>query len=216
MLSKSYYSHIIWDWNGTLFDDVGWCVAVVNKMLAKRNMKQLDSILEYHDAFCFPVINYYKNVGFDFDKEPFDVIAKEFIAFYHAEKSGGCQLCKNAQSVLKTMQERGKSQVILSASETNNLLSQIDQFDISHYFDEILGISNIYAESKIDIGIDYMTRKKVEKAVLIGDTEHDCEVAKVLGADCILIANGHQSKDKLLACNVPVLDDVSQVMEYIC
>ena len=215
MQSKKYYSHIIWDWNGTLFDDVGWCVTVVNKMLAKRNMKRLESVLEYHNAFCFPVVNYYKNVGFDFGKEPFDVIAKEFIAFYHENKSGGCQLCKNARSVLQTMRERNKSQVILSASETNNLLSQISEFDISDYFDEILGISNIYAESKIAVGMDYMTRKKVEKAVLIGDTEHDREVANALAADCILIANGHQSKDKLLSCNVPVLDDISQVMEYI-
>jgi phosphoglycolate phosphatase len=215
LLNKNRYSHIIWDWNGTLFDDVDWCVTVVNKMLAKRDMKQLDSVVEYHNAFCFPVINYYKNVGFDFEKESFDIIAKEFIAFYHAEKSGGCKLCKNARFVLQTMQESGKSQVILSASETNNLISQINEFDIYNYFDEILGISNIYAASKIDIGLEYMTRKKVEKAVLIGDTEHDCEVAKALAVDCILIANGHQSKDKLLSCKVPVLDDISQVIEYI-
>ena len=38
------YSHIIWDWNGTLFNDVEWCVKTVNRMLANRNIKVLDNI----------------------------------------------------------------------------------------------------------------------------------------------------------------------------
>lgn len=50
---KVKYSHIIWDWNGTLFNDTGWCIDVINSMLHKRNLKTLDSTDAYHKAFCF-------------------------------------------------------------------------------------------------------------------------------------------------------------------
>jgi len=209
------YTHVIWDWNGTLFDDVAWCVKTVNQLLAKRGIKAFENAAEYRDVFCFPVIAYYRNVGFDFEKEPFEAIAKEFIRFYHSDKTGNCQLCSNADVVLEAIRKRRIEQVLLSASEIGNLLSQINEFDIPHYFDEILGLSDIYAKSKVEIGIDYMNRKRVESAVLIGDTVHDHEVAKALGADCLLIASGHQSKAKLLAYDVPVLDDILQAVDFI-
>lgn len=212
---KKKYSHVIWDWNGTLFDDVDWCIEVINIMLAKRGIQTIQSVAEYHKAFCFPIIQYYINVGFDFDKEPFEDLAREYISLYHSGKSGNCKLHAGTEAVLANIKERGIEQIILSASETNNLLSQISEFDIADFFDEMLGISDIYAKSKIEIGLDYISRKNVSNAILIGDTRHDYEVAKALGVDCVLIPNGHQSKDELLSCNVPIIDDISLVVEYI-
>lgn len=215
MQPKERYSHVIWDWNGTLFDDVNWCIKIINIMLAKRGIKTLCGISEYQKAFCFPIIQYYRNVGFNFDKEPFEDLAKEYITLYHSEKSGNCRLYPNTKTVLAAIREKCISQIILSASETSNLLSQISEFNIIGYFDEILGISDIYAKSKIETGLDYISRKKVNRAILIGDTKHDFEVSKALGVDCILIPNGHQNRETLLSCNVPVLEDISYVIDYI-
>jgi len=57
MTGQNKYTHIIWDWNGTLFDDVNWCISVINSMLNKRQIKTLSSVAEYQKAFCFPIIN---------------------------------------------------------------------------------------------------------------------------------------------------------------
>ena len=54
MLSK--YKHIIWDWNGTLLDDVWLCLGIVNKMLSKRDLPTINSN-EYRNIFDFPVQN---------------------------------------------------------------------------------------------------------------------------------------------------------------
>jgi phosphoglycolate phosphatase len=51
---ENKYSHIIWDWNGTLFNDTNWCVDVINSMLKKRSLKTLESLEEYHKAFLLP------------------------------------------------------------------------------------------------------------------------------------------------------------------
>ena len=212
---KNKYSHIIWDWNGTLFNDANWCIEVMNKMLIKRNIAPISNIQAYHSVFCFPIIEYYKNVGFDFSIEPFETLAAEFIAAYHANKSGNSNLHTNAEAVLAAIKKNNMSQIILSASKAENLLSQLEEFHINHYFDAILGLSDIYAQSKVDIGTNYIAKNNVEKALVIGDTTHDYEVALQLGADCLLIPSGHQSKDTLLSCDVPVLDDIADVLKVL-
>jgi len=212
---KVKYSHIIWDWNGTLFNDVDWCFRVINSMLSKKGIKTLRGLDDYREAFCFPIIQYYRNVGFDFDVEPFPVLAEEFMSLYHAEKSGNCQLYPNAEATLEAIKKSGITQIILSASEKKILLSQINEFDITKYFDDILGISDIYAKSKIDIGLEYLSQNIIKKAVLIGDSVHDSEVADALGVDCILIPNGHQKREALQSCNVPMVDDISSVSSYL-
>ena len=209
------FSHLIWDWNGTLFDDLDWCIDVINTMLERRELPTLKSRAEYHDAFCFPIIDYYKNVGFDFEKEPFSVLAEEYIRAYHAENSGGCKLHKGAEEALRTINRRGISQTVLSASRSDNLAVQMSSFNISGYFDEVLGIRDIYAASKVGIGREFMSRVRPEHALVVGDSVHDFEVAQAIGADCVLIASGHQSKSALKTCGVTVFDDISELASVL-
>lgn len=212
---ENKYSHIIWDWNGTLFNDTNWCVDVINSMLKKRSLKTLESLEEYHKAFCFPIINYYRNVGFDFKIDSFETLAAEYIELYHSNQSGHCKLHENVENILSVVQNRNVAQIILSASQIDNLLSQIGELNILKYFDAILGISDIYAKSKIQIGQEYVKKKNIKKAILIGDTLHDYEVAQALEVDCLLIANGHQSETLLRTSSAPVLEDITDVLSYL-
>jgi len=204
------YTHVIWDWNGTLLDDVAWCMTTINTMLAKRGLPVLGSVAAYHGVFGFPIIDYYRRVGFDFEKEPFEDLAAEYIDFYHGGGSDAA-LYPGARALLADIQSAGLRQVILSASELGNLFTQLRPFGINAYFDEILGISDIFAASKIDIGKEYIARARPEKAILIGDSAHDKEVADALGADCVLVANGHQSKEALRSTGAPVVDCLEEI-----
>ncbi len=73
---------IIWDWNGTLLNDVQMCVNCMNVLLGKRNLPRL-SFDTYRNVFNFPVRDYYEKIGFDFTCEDFEVPAKEFMDLYH-------------------------------------------------------------------------------------------------------------------------------------
>jgi phosphoglycolate phosphatase len=72
------YKHIVWDWNGTLLDDAWLCVEILNSMLAARRM-QTTTLEQYQNDFDFPVYNYYVKLGFDFSKEDYDTVAREYI-----------------------------------------------------------------------------------------------------------------------------------------
>ena len=205
------YSHVFWDWNGTLLNDLEWSFNVLNRMLTRRRMKPLQNISAYHQVFGFPIKEYYRKIGFDFEKEPYEEVAQEFVELYYKDKTGGCLLNDGAKELLELLKKNGIKQVVLSASKESNLIEQIDDFQISNYFHDILGIKDIYGSSKVEIGCDYVCRESVYKGVLIGDTNHDYEVAKAMGVDCILIASGHQSKERLLECGVPVLDNLTRI-----
>ena len=178
-------------------------------------MKTIKDISEYHSVFGFPIIDYYQRVGFNFDVEPFEDLAVEFMELYRSNNNGNCKLHSGAEETLKTIRDANITQVLLSASAMDDLLSQVSAFDIKNYFDELLGLTDIYAKSKIDIGLEYINRNGITNAVLIGDTKHDFEVAQALGVDCLLIPNGHQSEETLQTCGVPVLDDISDVVGFI-
>lgn len=214
MVEKKY-SHIIWDWNGTLFDDVNWCVDVMNEMLLKRGLPPLSDVPHYQALFCFPIKEYYQNLQFDFDSEPFEKLATEFIEAYHFNETGNSQLHFGVELVLEAIKEQEITQLILSASKLENLHTQLGVFDISHYFEDILGLTDVYAKSKVEIGLDYLAKNDVESVLVIGDTVHDYELAIALHADCILIANGHQDREKLESCDVPVVDDISEILTII-
>lgn len=82
------YKYVIWDWNGTLFNDVQISIDAMNHMLeAKEYPQRLDSDL-YKSIFSFPVIDYYKKVGLDFDRHPFDELAQLFIDLYSELQDG--------------------------------------------------------------------------------------------------------------------------------
>lgn len=211
----NYYSHIIWDWNGTLLDDVNLCISIVNRMLKKRSLNEFNGLEDYQKAFCFPVIDYYKKAGFDFNKESFEDLAEEYMEQYNSRDKEDCTLHNYAEDVVNKISKSGMKQVILSASKKSNLMKQVEYFGIQNYFNDILGISDIYAGSKIDIGMDYISKEKIKKAVLIGDTVHDYETAKALGADCILIAKGHQNKNILSSCKAQMLEDIREVPAFL-
>lgn len=88
-------------------------------------------------------------------------------------------------------------------------------FAISDYFDATLGLDDIYAASKVEIGKKYMAEHQIDRAVLIGDSTHDFEVADAIGADCILVSNGHQSAAMLEKCGVTVLENISELSSLV-
>lgn len=201
---------IIWDWNGTLLDDVDACVNAMNIMLQKRSM-ELISVEKYKSIFTFPVQDYYKTLGFDFDKESFNQLSKEYIDLYK-ELSKESKLHKGAKEVLKHFNDNGIDQIILSASEQKSLENQVKEREIDSYFNALIGLDNIYAKSKLDNAKIFIQKSLINPndIVLIGDTLHDYEVANDINCRCVLIQNGHQFL-KENCSETTILDSISEL-----
>jgi len=207
------YKHIIWDWNGTLVDDVWLVVEVMNKMLKKRHLPRIDS-KKYREIFDFPVTKYYSKLGFDFSNESFEELTDEFISEYYA-RFNGCKLFDEVEEVLKKIRDRGISQSILSASKEDVLIEKIKHYGIDEYFCRIIGLENHYAESKVERGKKWIAKLnlKPQEVLLIGDTIHDFDVSKHMGCDCLLVANGHHSYERLAKLGIDVVSRLKEIIQ---
>jgi len=206
------YKHIIWDWNGTIFNDVELGIEIINKLLSERGLKTI-TIEEYRNYFTIPVKDYYTKLGFDFGKESFEIIGRLWIEEYEKRKYE-YSLYYGIIEVLEKISGIGIEQSILSAYSQHTLEEMVNYFNLRKYFKYIVGLDNIYAASKLHLGIDLMKKLGNGKGetLLIGDTLHDYEVASEIGADCILVANGHQSRNILLESRTKVINNILELL----
>jgi phosphoglycolate phosphatase len=208
------FKHIIWDWNGTLLNDTSLSLNIINGLLKSKNINTL-SMEDYRLIFDFPVKNYYEKAGFDFSEYSFEEVGKQWMDEYEIRK-GETDLFDGTYDVLDYMSSLGIGQSILSAYSLETLIEMINDHWLTKYFEHITGLDHIYATSKLVIGRELIKKIDVplQKIVLIGDTIHDHEVASELGIQCILIANGHQSRERLLLSGFPVLNDIRELITY--
>ena len=205
--------HIIWDWNGTLVDDTRYCVDLINGILARRSLPEIDEE-RYKSTFNFPIVDYYKRVGLDLKKESFESISNEFIREYIHSRHR-LVLHEGALESLNLFDERKLPQCMLSASQHEALTQTLQEHGIENYFKTVLGLDDHFAFGKIHLGKAWLENNNIEKSqvLFIGDTLHDLEVANEMGIHCILVATGHQSKERLTNSHPHVLDTLKQLIE---
>ncbi len=210
--------YIIWDWNGTLLDDVDAAVAALNRMLISRGVEPTDRDF-YRKNFGFPVRPFYAQLGVDLAREDWDKICIDFHLFIKDEISQ--RLRSDTIDALMFVKKAGLKQSILSALRQDILQRDVKYTGISNFFDEVFGVDNLDGATKLDRGkelisrlcekhSDFMDRHEV---YFIGDTLHDAEVARALSGTPILVDNGHQTIERLLASNEKTADSLMSAVK---
>jgi phosphoglycolate phosphatase len=189
---------VIWDWNGTLLDDVNYSVDLMNALLDRHRLPRMD-LARYRDIFDFPIRVYYERAGFDLSGDgAFEHLGREWMDAYEVGRFT-CPLQSGAQDILEAIQSANVTQSILSAYSRDSLQTIVGHFGLLKYFVRVLGLHDIWARSKLELGRRWLAELGLppSRILLVGDTLHDLEVAQTLGIDCALLKNGHQSSQRL-------------------
>lgn len=208
------YDRILWDFNGTLLDDLALAVHAVNTVLKRRLLPPVASLDAYREIFCFPVADYYRALGLPSEGEAFIQVAHEWMREYR-DGEAALPLRHGALEALMTIRAAGVAQGVLSATESAQLEEQVTALGIRAYFDHVFGREDIYATDKTAIAIRYAEAHPQERVLMIGDTLHDAETARAGGFDCALLAEGHQSTRRLREAGVPVFADLDALISYL-
>lgn len=197
---------LIWDWNGTLLDDVAAAVGALNRMLVKRGAAPI-TIEHYRRRFGFPVRPFYAELGVDLAKWDWGEICEDFHNFILEEPQS---VRIEALSALELAESVGFRQSVLSALRQDKLERAIQAAGLRRFFDLVYGVDNLDGASKLDRGRELIAAwgPSAVMPVFIGDTLHDAEVAKELGARCVLVSCGHQMPERLAAARCPVVDSL--------
>jgi phosphoglycolate phosphatase len=208
--------YIFLDFNGTVLDDVDLCLNLLNTMLVEKKHKALN-LVEYKNVFTFPIIEYYKKAGFDFVGYTFNELADYFIVEYTKRNVTEASIYPDFSYFMDEVKKKGYKVVLCSASKKVLLIDQLKEFDIYDRFDDVIGLDDHFAVSKLELAKEYIKNKKVDLAnsYFIGDTTHDAEVGVECGLNVLLIERGHQSKEVLNSTKKPVLSSFVDVLKVL-
>jgi phosphoglycolate phosphatase len=204
---------LIWDWNGTLLNDLEVSINSMNQMLEKRGYPGLTTE-KYLSIFTFPVQDYYIKAGVDFDNQDWDSVAMEFINNYR-KNVAQAKLHPDVIDTLKYFNNKNFSQYILSAMQQNFLDETVSKAGIHNTFKKVVGLNNHYAATKEDVAKNLIMEIGISSKdiCMIGDTIHDFEVAEAVSIKCILIAHGHQSQERLKETGVDVINNFVELKQ---
>ena len=111
-------------------------------------------------------------------KYTFEELAQYFIVEYTRRNLTESYIFPDLQKFVNNVKEIGYKVVICSASKKVLLLDQLRDFNILDLFDDVIGLDNHYAASKLELAKEYVARLDIdlENSYFIGETTHDAEV----------------------------------------
>jgi phosphoglycolate phosphatase len=206
--------HVIWDWNGTLIDDVQLCVDINNQLLADR----ITPIHKEHvrENFAFPVRTYYEKLGLELSDDCYASLMKAYNEQYQAHFLNS-SLHDAVYETLEKIYNKGIPQSILSAHKHDLLLTEVAHHKVSHFFQHIVGLKDDQGTSKVESGKKHLETLglKPQEVVLIGDTLHDLEVAQTLGVYCILVSHGYYAPERLRQAHALLAHNIKEVQQLL-
>lgn len=206
------WKYIVWDWNGTLLDDISASLSSVNDMLERRNMEKI-GIDRYKECIEVPISGFYEKV-FNLENEDYEKLLLEYNEGY-VNHLNECGLTAGVKDALDRFRAAGCKQIIVSSSNKNQLLSSIERYGVSEYFDMVIGSENYFAGSKIEKAKEYLKDKEKGSILVIGDLVHDAELAEEIGAECVLLTSGHENPKRLSKSKSTIVETVGEIFEKL-
>ncbi|HEY7173417.1 MAG TPA: HAD hydrolase-like protein [Micromonosporaceae bacterium] len=204
-------AHLVWDWNGTLLDDLELVVAATNASLATVG-GPIVTADEHRRDFRRPVQAYYAGVlARALEPNEFAVLDRAFHDAYNA----GLPAVRLSSGALDALQTWPGTQSLLSMWFHDQLMPTVARRELARYFVRVDGLraqlggghKAPHLAAHLDaIGVDG------HDCVLIGDSVDDADAAESVGAACVLYAGGFTDRSRLLDVGVPVVDHLSDAV----
>jgi phosphoglycolate phosphatase-like HAD superfamily hydrolase len=196
-------SHLVWDWNGTLLDDLALVVESTNVAFAAVGGRSLDAD-EHRRVFRRPVAEFYAEIlERAVDDEEFGRLDKIFHDAYRL----GLTTTPLAADATAALTSWPGTQSLLSMWFHDELVPALETYGLAGVFTRVDGRRT---EIGGDLKAGHLARHLAElglpgdRAVLIGDSLDDAAAARAVGAACVLYAGGFTHPARLRASGLPV------------
>lgn len=178
------YEHVIWDWNGTLWDDLPQVHESVNCALGSIGGPTV-TLGEYRALFERPVSLFYRKVmKRQLTSAEWNRVRDVFEVEYE-NRAGGARLAGDAHAALETARAAGLTQSVLSLYPHRFLAPLVHELGMASFFVAVEGLRGPSGGTKSGMlgghlrsVVPDMDRRRV---VLIGDTVDDMRAAAAYG-----------------------------------
>lgn len=208
--------HIVWDWNGTLLDDLDLVVDAVSRSVSRYGQGPVDGDI-YRDHFTRPVRSFYDSLfGRPVDDMEWADLNKTFHDNYHGAVDG-VALAHDAVAALDLASRRGWTQSLLSMSTHDELAGLVSLHGLSDYFLLVNGLPTATGDLKASYLRKHLDEMGVtpRSAVVIGDTPDDHHAAAAVGVRSIAYDGGSHHRHVLDELGVPVADSLLDALTVV-
>jgi len=206
--------HVIWDWNGTLVDDLPIVVECVNAALSEIGESPIDGD-DYRNHFARPVHRFYESLlGRPISDGEWTTLDRTFHERY-ADSLDRVPLADGAAEALDAVDAFGWSQSILSMWWEEELTACVARRGLDDRMVLVQGNRNDGGGTKAAHLRRHLATLGVaaSAAVLIGDSLDDEAAARELGARCVLYDGGSHHPDVLARTGVPVAVTLTEAVD---
>ena len=203
------FKNLIFDWSGTLVDDMEPVIEATNAVLGKYGIAPYDRE-GFRRGFRLPYREFYAEVlpGVSLGE-----LESHFRPAFDAAISPVTVL-PHAREKLEWARARGLRMFVLTSMDADAFTRQLDEFGMRHYFEET------YAgvlDKRDLIGRIIETHALIkQETAFIGDMTHDVETAKHGGITSIAVLTGYHHAEVLAAARPDItVPDLGVLVEML-
>jgi phosphoglycolate phosphatase len=216
---------VIFDWNGTLIDDARLACDATNAATSVLGVSPA-TFQTYQEHYSMPLQDMYLKLGCS--KEAIEAsLDKVFEAFgnYYSEHALKVKLRQGAQETLSDIKACGYRSAVLSNHTVKIISEFFDRFYLHTHLDAILAndcneLSDImYNANKGQRLKKYVEKHDIRKALVVGDSPEEIEIAHYYGFLGVGISGGFCSEDRIKAAKpdfmIHSLDEMPAVVRKV-
>ncbi len=198
--------HVIWDWNGTLVDDLPVVVAAVNVSLAAIGEPPIDAD-GYRDHYTRPVRRFYDRLlSRAVTDDEWAQIDTTFHEVY-ADTAHSAPLAEDARQALDVVSDAGATQSILSMWWHHDLVPEVRRRGIEDRMLRVDGNTQDAGETKERLLEMHLQRLGSNgRAIMVGDATDDAKAAMAVGIPVVLYDGGSHHREELQTFGVPIAE----------
>jgi phosphoglycolate phosphatase-like HAD superfamily hydrolase len=207
-------THLVWDWNGTLFHDIDAVIGATNASFAELGLPSI-TVDRYRELYCVPVPRFYERL---LGRLPSDaewaVMDATFHRYYWA-LAESCGLAEGAAELLAARRAAGLTQSLCSLAPHEQLVPIVAAHGISDHFLRVDGRRDSSTAGKAAQMVRHLESLgplDPRDVVVIGDTLDDAVAAAHVGARAVLYTGGSHTRAALESAGVPVVDSLAEAV----
>ncbi|MCQ6553151.1 HAD hydrolase-like protein [Streptomyces sp. C10-9-1] len=207
-------AHLVWDWNGTLLDDITAVIGATNAAFEEIGLAPI-TLERYRELYCVPVPRFYERLMGRLPTEAEWQVMDAAFHRHYTDRRPGCGLTEGVEQLLGAWQEAGRSQSLLSMYGHDDLVPVVRGYGIESRFVRVEGRRGPSGGSKaahMERHLGALEGVSPRRTVVIGDAVDDAIAAAHVGARAVLYTGGSHSRASLRTAGVPVVDTLAEAV----
>ncbi|MFJ4877799.1 HAD family hydrolase [Streptomyces sp. NPDC088745] len=207
-------THLVWDWNGTLLDDITAVVGASNAAFAEIGLPAI-TVERYRELYCIPIPKFYERLMGRLPTDAEWLVMDAAFHRHYVELRAACGLTDGVEEILTGWGAAGRSQSLLSMYGHDELLPVVRGYGIERHFVRVDGRTGPSGGTKAAHMVRHLAALEgvdPSRVVVIGDAVDDALAAAHVGAGAVLYTGGSHSRTVLEAAGVPVVDSLADAV----